>query len=212
MIPHCRLCWAFTASGQARHENTIVLENAHFAVMPTLGQFVPGWLMIVSKTHHASLSEHSVLELASVGELLSTVRQLLYPVYGHCIAFEHGTRTRDRRSGCCIDHTHLHVVPCADERRFRELIPLPALRMINLESLGDAASEIGDYLLIVYSHDRDTCELIEACTPLPSQFLRQVLACVHGRAMEWDWRLHPCHENIRRSLCAVFPLVSRGSE
>ena len=89
MIEDCILCEAINISNK-RIENTILYESERFVVIPTLGQFIPGWLMVVSKDHFRCAGVHSNDELLELSWLITKVRKVIEKSFGSSIVFEHG--------------------------------------------------------------------------------------------------------------------------
>jgi hypothetical protein len=58
MDDYCALCLALRnqRSDHTSLENTSLLESEHFCVLPSVGPFVPGHVMVVSKEHYRNLA------------------------------------------------------------------------------------------------------------------------------------------------------------
>ena len=113
MIDNCRLCDALSREGQKRPENYPLLESQHFVVIPTVGQFVEGWVMAVSRSHRGSLQQHTREELEDLRSILKQAVKIVQATYGQAIVFEHGpSDCLTLHGGCSIDHTHVHIAPC----------------------------------------------------------------------------------------------------
>jgi diadenosine tetraphosphate (Ap4A) HIT family hydrolase len=159
-----------------------LLETPSFCVVPSLGQMVSGYLMIVPKDHIARFSE-----LRSVqGELLSLtnqIKQLLTDVYCEPLLFEHGA-SGPNSGGCGIYHAHLHFVPIRNadlimrqlqnDHEFRKLPSMSALFDVQADPY------------IYVEHSSIGCCITET-KYLPSQYIRRIIA-ESLRLGEWDWR------------------------
>ena len=68
-----------------------VYEDDTFVVMPTLGAFVEGYVMIVSKEHHDCVGKMSAEDIAHLEALMEKITHRIREVYGTgVICFEHG--------------------------------------------------------------------------------------------------------------------------
>ncbi len=199
MIDPCPLCQALTHAGSQRIENTPLYETRNFVVMPTLGQFIQGWLMVVSK-HHCSCARSLDRELLEeLNHVVQLTRDAINCAYGPSIVFEHGPgKSRHITGGCCIQHTHVHVAPCKSPERFRSLLPFPIAARCHLLNLAEH-DEFG-YLLVGSEGEDTTYDLYPINTVIPRQFLRQVLSVAEDKCSMWDWRRYPCRENIQQSV------------
>lgn len=89
----------------------VVRETENFVVLPTIGQIVEGYLLIVSKQHYLSFGHIPAQCFREFMNLKEETRQVLSEVYTSPIFFEHGPISESKRGGCCVEHAHLHVVP-----------------------------------------------------------------------------------------------------
>lgn len=94
------------------YKRRVVLENATFAVIPSLGALTPGHTLLCPKKHVCSFV---CLEASAAGELegmMIQLRALLSKVYQAPIhVFEHGMARKGGKVVCTIEHAHLHFVP-----------------------------------------------------------------------------------------------------
>src|SRR5437868_12927089 len=98
---YCEFCDEF--SGGSRNAfavrygdelpNRTVLETDHVTVLPTLGHFVKGYLLLVPKVHYCTLADMPPDAIREVEDLKKSLLQRLGPRYGPYILFEHGART-----------------------------------------------------------------------------------------------------------------------
>lgn len=69
----------------------MVEENDHFIVIPALGDFVGGYLLIVSKRHLYNMNELSDMEKDEYFYLIRKYREMFMNINGkYPIIFEHG--------------------------------------------------------------------------------------------------------------------------
>ena len=167
--------------------------------MPSIGAFVEGYLLVVTAGHCSSMGELPMPKLAALETLIFNGRKVVERIWGkRCVVFEHGPASAEKRAGCCVDHAHMHIVPCGIDI----LADLhPALCPEEIDGLGalrDAHTAGRGYL---YYETPSSKKYIMLADNLPSQYIRQVLAGVLGLPEgEWDWRRHACCGNIRETL------------
>jgi diadenosine tetraphosphate (Ap4A) HIT family hydrolase len=205
MEGQCRLCDALGAPGNKAHENTILMETDHFAVMPTLGQFVEGWLMIAAKRHTRCSREHGQQEIDELERLLAKAQHIIQTTYGPTIVFEHGPScVPSRHAGCSVEHTHVHIAPCTQINAFNQKIAFPRIGQCTLSEIPRATpAEDCGYLMASTAEYNTRFNVYRVESPAPRQYLRQILAVVTNRAPLWDWRASPCRENIERTVAQL---------
>ncbi len=152
----------------------VLFESTSHIVTTTLGAFVEGWTLVISKRHVTSMSQLSVSEIQELSSLVSDVRKRVEQVYGSTVVFEHGSLDPGTNFGCGIDHAHIHIVPFEDS-----IIPVINNEPLDihwrpLESLEDIATENKPYLFVIDREERNG--VISNPENIPSQFMRRVLA------------------------------------
>ncbi|MBW2996603.1 HIT domain-containing protein [Candidatus Woesearchaeota archaeon] len=189
-MTNCRFC-------QLKKEdyNRVIKETDNFFTIPTLGQFVEGYLLIIPKNHYTCfgalpdnlLKEYSILK-KEIGEIYELVYEK--PIY-----FEHGPPDSNKRGGCCVDHAHMHVIP-----KNINLVPEIA-RHFNVQKLKYITELRTKYRNGAnYLFFENTEGEMYACDVdlVPSQYLRQVIAIKLGMNDKWDWRQYPFFHNIKK--------------
>lgn len=160
-----------------------IAAHSEGVIIPTVGMMVPGYFLAVTRSHIHSVAELPSLDLACFyGWVLERCKEWRL-LFGEYLIAEHGS-CPGTRSGSCIDHAHLHLVPLANEvgsailnrsgviwRELSGAEELSELRgrgyvSINLQGRLFAADDVS----------------------LPSQWLRQLVARELGLAV-WDWAL-----------------------
>ena len=193
----CRLCWAVSGSGQRFPENEILLSSGEYVVVPALGGFVPGYVMLVSRNHRGSLGTLGHDEVSDIERRLCETLSLLTRRLGmsEWVLFEHGTTLRYGVKTCCVDHLHIHLLPAsnglldaATRQLSRQPIRLTSPRDVK-DSLQGAAC---NYLLIRETHG--PFALFTEVT-VPPQYLRRLLAKQVGIPELWNWRTNPYVDN-----------------
>ncbi len=192
-LRHCDFCDEFSGglenSFAVRYQNTIpsrvVLSTANFRVVPSLGQIIEGYLLIVPVSHYTAVADMPTELTGELSELCSYVRTVLVKVYGPCVFFEHGVRGSEA-GGCGIDHAHLHAVPSASSSQPMEYLKdNHALKAIGgISEIHKEVSRSSPYLYYEETNGKAwTCEI----GFIPSQYVRKLIAESLG-VISWDWR------------------------
>ena len=179
-------------------DSRIVDASKKWKLMPTIGSFVPGYFLLVTKRHVLSVGHCSDIELEEVNQLIDQLVTSLSALYNcPCVVFEHGCYNNYNRGGCCVDHAHIHILP------FDGDIIANIDGNLNVEVVNDIGAS-RDYILdgksYIYVQDNKLVRYIVSGKIIPSQYIRQIIACQLGIPDKWDWRLHYGEENMKRSL------------
>lgn len=167
------------------YKRRIILENAHFAVIPSIGPLAVGHVLLVPKTHLRRLADvpfalHSVYE-SFLTETVSLLEQtFVTPIH----RFEHGSNTRATKIPCTVAHAHLHLLPArltlwgrlTEEYEWEQTARAALQRAVGT----------GEYLYYESPEGRAGV-VLERPGGFPSQYLRQLFAEQLGVA-EWNWR------------------------
>jgi diadenosine tetraphosphate (Ap4A) HIT family hydrolase len=161
-----------------------IFETKGFKVVPSLGQFVQGYLLMIPKEHRCALADLPAESLRELEQLKTALIGALRSKYGGYVLFEHGART-ENSGGCGISHAHLHAVPLPVEQD-----PLEALRASFRHQEISRISEIRNIppecSYLYYEDVRGGCHVFYPAF-LPSQFMRRLIAERLGLE-RWDWR------------------------
>jgi len=163
----------------------LLLETPGFAILPSIGQIVEGYLLLLPRQHFAAIGDLSPSGLRELDGLMRFAGDLLKTEYGPYIVFEHGTRS-EGAGGCGIYHAHLHMVPLA-----RTLDPVASLkstfRCVELAHLSEIRERSAGLVNYLFYQDSDARLYLFDTGPLPSQYMRRLFADgVAGQ--EWNWR------------------------
>lgn len=187
----------------------VLFESASFIVTTTLGAFVEGWTLVISKRHVTSMSRLSASEIQELSSFVPDVRKRVEQVYGPTIVFEHGSSESGTHFGCGIDHAHIHIVPFKDS-----IIPFIDKELLGIhwrqqQRLEDIAMENKSYLFVIDQGERNG--VISNPESIPSQFMRRILAKYLGIAEYFDYHQYSFDEEASatcRSLRYVFDYAS----
>jgi ATP adenylyltransferase len=180
-------------------EDTVLAESEFFYLKPTLGHFIEGYCLIISKDHYRTIAEIPREMMSDLVSFSDTVKRTIEEKYGpNIVSFEHGAVCPTERMGSCIDHAHLHVVPLPTNE-------IPRLRPIDGQDLSSieeihSMTQGRPYLYF----EADNCMTVSIGPQrLPSQYMRRVIAAAVGLDDKWDWRKNPYREKIER-FCAWY--------
>ena len=171
-----------------------VLTTSDALVVPTIGAIVPDWLLVVPRTCTLSLAgataevRRSVLDLAEAVSL--RVGRPEKTVY-----FEHGPATSGSTVGCGVDQAHLHVLNT--EFNVLEMALADDSVDWSLTDGGDPWARLaGTEYYFIQSNGR---AYMGSPRVPQSQYFRKHIACAAGVPWQWDYKLWPNYENVRRT-------------
>ena len=164
---------------------------------PTVGTFMPGYLLLVTTDHMANFGEMGESRLRVLEPFISTLTGQLAGLFGDYLVFEHGASPEQAVSrGSCVSHAHLHLMPAAKASDsllaalpWEPLTTLPELARFR-ESGYAMCGIAGRYYV--------------ANAPLPSQWIRRKVVEWLALETHWDWgayfgedELHTTLEKLR---------------
>ena len=176
--------------------NSIIKKTQNFAVIPTIGQIVEGYIMIVPIDHHYSIASLPENLFKEFDELKRECKEALFKIYGRkCICFEHGAvgTCFEKKAGCCTDHAHLHIVPVEIDL-LREIEQIFKSEKIETTKMLSEKYKKGIPYLF-FENSNQEMYVFEA--PLvDSQYFRKLVAKNLGLIDKWDWRSNPGNNEI----------------
>lgn len=179
-------------------EKRIIFTSSNWNIMPTIGSFVPGYLLIVSNKHILSAGHAPIDSIFELENIIKKVKQAIFKKYNKkSIVFEHGCYNITKRGGCCVDHAHIHILPC-DEIIITKINPI--LKYKKIKSVVDLKDSIKNKKSYVYINDSDCAQYLIQGDLVPSQYMRQIIAKELGVFEKWDWRHHFGTRNIKETL------------
>ena len=92
-----------------------IMEGKKYFSLVSIGVFVKGWTLIVSKEHKYNLSTDylDILFFDYLKEHILNIKKKLN-WDDKIIVFEHGANTCDSETACGTSHAHLHVLPLSE--------------------------------------------------------------------------------------------------
>lgn len=193
----CNLCLASSGTegnvGRVKLENSQLYSTANFVVLPALGPLEPGHIIVASRRHYPSLA---FMGMSAILEYQKMTKYLInhQPFYAKgYLEVEHGS-TENECAGSCIPHTHVHWIPGFGE--FAAILEGSLPRLAGVSKLSDLDGIRTPYIYI--NGEGDFPRFYQAFGVEP-QFIRQRL-CEEIGLEDWDWRLNPNFEWIRKTI------------
>lgn len=179
-----------------------VYKSSNFFVMPTVGEFIKGYLLIIPNEHVMSMAELSPdlnQEFLDVLDDVITILKLTYPV-NHFLVWENGTGNGGiGKAKSSIVHSHVHVAPSKlgiNAIEFISGFPFTRVSYDNLSSYGKHS-----YLLIKGFRENEWWINDNPDLYIPRQYVRQLIAAEYGLSGDsWNWRTNP-FINLIESTC-----------
>jgi inosine/xanthosine triphosphate pyrophosphatase family protein/diadenosine tetraphosphate (Ap4A) HIT family hydrolase len=183
----------------------IVYEDEHFVVMPPLGEFMEGGLLLLAREHILSLARLPPAQFDRLERLLVAIQRALIKHWGVApLVFEHGPAPDSSKGVCCVDHAHLNIFPAAVQVQ-----PHLAGRMnLSLGPLSDLAklrrAEFG-YLFI---QENGGIRRAYDGRDVPTQLVRRIITAQLGLPDRWDWRDYLGREELLATYNALKGQIS----
>jgi diadenosine tetraphosphate (Ap4A) HIT family hydrolase len=181
-----------------------VAETPGLIAMPTLGCFVPGYLLIVPRRHVPSFGRLDQATLTEAAGLIDALAARLSAVYGMpVLGFEYGLNAVGARR---VEHAHWHLLPSTaalgawlDARQAGK----PIASLAELPTTGSYIAVRGqDAALTVYPVDGPMDEGRRLR-------LRRLVAELDPRVDPgtWDWASHGYLDLIRQTIADLAPVT-----
>lgn len=200
----CRFCSFGEGSIESETDEPLAQTENYF-VVPSIGALVPGWLLICTREHRTNFAgKYGDYELVALR--LRMARALSQKFRLPVRMFEHGAISAGSRTGCGVDHAHLHLLAIdADLLDARYCSDEGAIKWedVTASSIDDRKTAT-EYLF--YSADASTadpCGRVAFPARPTSQFFRRAVASAVGRSSEYDYRTHPHRMNALATLTAL---------
>ena len=177
-------------------------ETENFAVIPSLGSIVEGWLLIIPKKHYLSYGYLSSEELyKELNDLIVYVGSVVKKAYGDFVIFENGAFCSDKLVGCGVDYAHIHIVPIKDD--LIDIIKTRYNKNYNwklVKSLDVSSTFVKNSQPYLYYRNQSGCSYITTDPNIPSQLFRKAIAYSCGVEREYDWKHYYFDENIDKTI------------
>ena len=180
-----------------------LFDHDDFAVVPSLGALVPGWLLVVPRVPAINFAELGQSARSALEQLLVDVRARLMMPNHTIYEFEHGSGHFGSAMGCGLDQAHLHIVPLNFDLVSAALaFGDSEISWSEIEDRDDPWKSLPskcEYILV-----RGASKTILGSVRRPtSQWVRRVIAATIGLENEWDYKKFSGAENVMRTQIMV---------
>ena len=183
----------------------MISEDEYWTIFPTIGAFVEGYVLHVLKRHATASALCTMDEISRLKRNVLDLAQKYQSVY-HCqfsYIFEHGSIDAAYEASCCINHTHVHMLPTTKDID-SVLSRVYLNEALVFECLDDAYQsvlqrEMRSYILVGGIHSSKYWVLDTTENVRPSQYMRQVMYSLlvgDPNTYQWDWRRFPYLDNV----------------
>ncbi len=163
----------------------VVYEDEHFVVMPPLGEFMEGGLLLLTREHLLSLAHLAPSQFDHLERLLQALQRALVKVWGVApLVFEHGPAPDWSKGVCCVDHAHLNIFP-APVRVHPHLAGRMNLSLGSLSEMTKLRRAEYGYLFV---QENAGARRAYDGREVPTQLVRRIITSQLGISERWHWR------------------------
>jgi diadenosine tetraphosphate (Ap4A) HIT family hydrolase len=175
----------FTEFLQDRLASRILYEDELFIVMPPLGQFMEGGLLLLTRAHIPSFAHLPLEWIPRLERLLQAIQNLSVAHWGVSpLVFEHGSALDRTKGHCCVDHAHLNIFP-AQLRVHPHLAARMHLKIGSLSEMNRLRTAEFGYLFV---QENDGARHGYDGQYAPTQLVRRCITSQMGFPERWHWR------------------------
>ena len=178
---------------QDRLDSRVVYQDEDFVLMPPLGEFMEGGLLLLTRSHIPSFAYLSSELLDRLEHLLSVICRELTARWGvPPLVFEHGPAPEHSKGVCCVDHAHLNIFP-ARVAVHLHLVQRMAMHVHSLSELAKLRCAEFGYLFV---QENDGTRRAYDGQLAPTQLVRRIITSQLGLAERWHWRDYPGYDEL----------------
>lgn len=175
----------FTTMMGNRLLSRILYEDEHFLVMPPLGEFMEGGLLLLTREHILSLAHLPPSQFDHLERLLKVIQRVLVKRWGvPPLIFEHGPAPEESKGVCCVDHAHLNIFP-APVSVHHHLAERMHFALADLSGLAKLRRAEFGYLFV---QENDGTRRAYDGRNVPTQLVRRIITSQLGLPERWHWR------------------------
>jgi hypothetical protein len=186
-------------------ENQALWRGTHSVVLPTLGMIVPNWFLIVPYLHTLNFAQQPAAAQVEIPILASMIFDAVGVGDDDLLVFEHGAQNVGSPVGCGLDHAHVHVLVASTS--FVNAVWSAMETALQTSSTDMALAglhhgvEVNQSYYLAWRRSRRLVE--QPAVDGLSQRFRRLVASTAGVPNHWDYRTHPCRENITKTVEAI---------
>lgn len=182
----CQFCEDFSAPPDGPQRP--IWQNADFVVLPPIGCFTPGYLLLMPRQHVRSFAclRHQMLGRAI--ETAERVRVVVKSAFGQSgvIIAEHGAGGGSVATASTCDHAHWHIIPV--DPRFVLRVCYEAAGAPGALSAPDKIRSFRGKSYVLLSPESDEYLVWPYSEVFYPQFMRKVCADYHEVGEFYNWR------------------------
>lgn len=197
----CPFCIEIEGSGESifsemmgdRLVSRILYQDDDFIVLPPIGEFIEGGLLLLTRQHIPSFAHLERSKLVRLAQLMAVIRSELARQYGVSpLIFEHGPAPQRGKGVCCVDHAHFNIFPAKVrvEPELAERMSMPIRELDDILTLRSA--EFG-YLFV---QENDGSMRAYDGQLVPTQLVRRIIARQIGLPERWHWKDYPGFDEL----------------
>lgn len=200
---------SFTHRYGTHAENRVLHATENFRVLPSLGQIVEGYLLIIPVQHYRAIADLPTELYRELTTVISSTRRVLSMSYGPAVLFEHGIRG-DEAGGCGVEHAHLHIIPFANQNELFAVLKAnhPFTRT---PSVGEHSLQVSSNAPYLYYEQANGNAWMCEIERIESQYVRKIIAQYAGMAT-WDWRESGQELSLLQTISRLTPLFREEVE
>jgi len=180
--------------------NRCVLESDLFVCVPSIGSFVPGYILVIPRAHFLSFLGMPNFYLRECQDILNLLKNHYCQHYkSHFILYEHGTANEKNQGGMSVLHAHFHLLPC-NVKMIKFCSEFQFAAFSCLSDVVNYYRAVGDNRPYLLLRDSDAVWYLAFSQSIPSQFFRKRICDVLGKPGMGDWKNHPFIENINMTI------------
>ena len=191
-IKDCSYCKTFNGKPSDYH-HAILYKSKYFYIMATVGQFVPGYLLIIPERHKMSMAELTDDERSEFLDVLDDMKYMLNLMYGYnsFLVWENGTGNSGKgKAKDSVVHSHVHIAP--SHLTAEEVTKISGINLDKICYADLPKYNMHSYLLIAGKNYDEWFINNKPDVYIPRQFIRQLVAEEHGITGDaWNWRIYP---------------------
>jgi diadenosine tetraphosphate (Ap4A) HIT family hydrolase len=167
--------------------NRVIKQTKHFFVVPTIGQIVPGSLLILPIWHYETFAQVPKQWLLELSTLISEIENTYFK--DSTLLFEHGAKKSSNNS-CGVYHAHIHLIPVKESIIVEDLLGTNISHSVTLQEAFKELESKSNYILsrdkngdFYYSIGGDPNK-----EEFKSQYFRKWLVSRFASDRNWDWK------------------------